>query len=118
MADELRVTRIFRNLVDNALKYGGDGLTRIRIGYEDRREFHVFSVGDDGVGMRKEAAGRLFRPFQRQETSKGTEGSGMGLSIAKEIAKRHDGDIWVASEPGRGTTFYFSIAKRLKSLPS
>lgn len=118
MADELRVTRIFRNLVDNALKYGGNGLTRIRIGYEDRGESHVFSVGDDGVGMRKEVAGQLFRPFQRQETSKGTEGSGMGLSIAKEIAKRHDGDIWVASEPGRGTTFYFSVAKRLRSLPS
>jgi signal transduction histidine kinase len=115
MGDELRMTRTFRNLVDNALKYGGKNLSEIRFGYHENDQFHVFSVRDNGVGVRKELAEKLFQPFQRQETSRGTEGSGLGLSISKEIAKKHNGDIWVESESGKGTVFYVSLSKVLQA---
>jgi signal transduction histidine kinase len=116
IGDELRLTRAFRNLLDNALKYGGEGLSEIRFAYEESEDQHIFSVTDDGVGIKEEDIKRLFHFFQRLETSSHTEGSGMGLAIAKEAAKKHQGDVWVESGPQRGATFYLSISKRLASL--
>jgi signal transduction histidine kinase len=116
MGDELRLTRAFRNLLDNALKYGGEGLSEIRFACEESEDHYIFSVTDNGVGIREEDMERLFHFFQRLETSSHTEGSGMGLAIAKEAAQKHLGDLWVESAPNRGAKFYLSIAKRLKSL--
>lgn len=115
MGDELRLIRAFRNLLDNALKYGGEGLSEIRFAYEESEYHHVFSVTDNGVGIKEEDIKRLFHFFQRLETSSHTEGSGMGLAIAKEAAKKHLGDVWVESAPHMGATFYLSISKRLES---
>ncbi|MCG6982231.1 MAG: GAF domain-containing protein, partial [Deltaproteobacteria bacterium] len=86
MGDELRLTRALRNLLDNALKYGGKELSKIRFAYEESESHHIFSVADDGVGIKEEDMERLFHFFQRLETSSHTEGSGMGLAIAKEAA--------------------------------
>ena len=116
IGDELRLTRAFRNLLDNALKYGGEGLSEIRFAYQESEYHHIFSVADNGVGIKEEDIKRLFHFFQRLETSSHTEGSGMGLAIAKEAAKKHLGDVWVESVPQRGATFYLSISKRLASL--
>jgi signal transduction histidine kinase len=116
MGDELRLTRAFRNLLDNALKYGGERLSEIRFAYEESEYHHIFSVTDDGMGIKEEDIERLFQFFQRLESSSHTEGSGMGLAIAKEAAKKHLGDLWVESAPQRGATFYLSISKRLESL--
>jgi len=116
MGDELRLTRAFRNLLDNALKYGGEVLSEIQIGYEESEYHHTFSVTDDGVGIKEEDMQRLFHFFQRLETSCQTEGSGMGLAIAKEAAKKHLGDLWVEAAPQSRTTFYLSISKSLESL--
>ena len=116
MGDELRLTRAFRNLVDNALKYGGERLSEIQFGYEESEDHHIFSVADDGVGIKEEDMKRLFHFFQRFETASHTEGSGMGLAIAKEAAQKHLGDLWVESAPNRGAKFYLSISKRLESL--
>jgi signal transduction histidine kinase len=116
MVDELHLTRAFRNFLDNALKYGGKGLSEIRIGYQQKKRYHLFSVTDNGVGIDRSGAEKLFQFFQRLETSNHIEGSGMGLAIAKEVAKKHLGDVWVESEPGQGATFYLSIARRLESL--
>ena len=115
VADRLSVTRLFRNLVDNALKYGGPEMGKIRIGYEDKGDFHLFTFSDDGVGIPASAKDKLFNLFQRQETSRGTPGSGIGLAIVKEIVERHGGRIWLDWEAKRGTRFYFSIAKDLDS---
>jgi signal transduction histidine kinase len=116
--DELRITRAFRNLLDNALKYGGERLSEIRIGYELNRSHHIFSVTDDGGGIDQEEAEKLFQLFQRLETSNQIAGSGMGLAIVKEIAKKHLGDVWVESVPGRGTTFYLSVSRNLEAMDS
>jgi signal transduction histidine kinase len=120
-ADRLCVLRVLRNLLDNALKYGGDGLKQIEIGYEGLEEFHVLSLRDNGIGMKKEDSEKIFGLFKRNETSRGIEGSGLGLAIVKEMAEKHGGEVW--AEPGleRGMTFYISFPKSLtpsSSLPS
>jgi len=107
--DRLALSRAFRNLVDNALKYGGEKLREIKIGYKESDSFHIFSFGDDGVGIREGDREKIFEVFQRNETSKGTAGSGLGLAIVREVAARHGGNAWVDNGGGRGTTFYVSI---------
>ena len=64
-ADRLSMLRVFRNFVDNALKYGGDNLSEIRVGYDDSDEFHTFSVSDDGAGMSGGDYERIFALFRR-----------------------------------------------------
>jgi signal transduction histidine kinase len=113
VADELCMVRIFRNLLDNALKYGGSELSEVRFQYQETDTHHVFSVSDDGAGLGGVDLDRLFQAFQRQATSRGTEGSGLGLAIVRELATKHLGDVWVESSPGPGTTFSFSILKSL-----
>ena len=112
-ADRLSILRVFRNLIDNALKYGGERLSRIRIGYEERENCHVFMVNDNGKGLKGVDPAAIFELFQRHETSRGVEGSGLGLAIVKEIVEQHGGKVWV--EPGvrKGATFCVSIARRL-----
>jgi len=112
-ADRQCMVRVFRNLVDNALKYGGNKLTRIEIGYQESDEFHTFLVKDNGVGIQREDTERIFEQFQRNETSRGVEGTGLGLAIVKTIVEKHRGRIFLESQPGIQTTFYVSIAKDL-----
>ncbi|MDR3555620.1 MAG: PAS domain S-box protein [Syntrophobacteraceae bacterium] len=112
-ADRLSVLRIFRNTIDNALKYGGESLTRVSIGYVDADEFHIFSVTDDGKGVTDADSKRIFGLFQRHESSRGVEGAGLGLAIVKEIAEQHGGRVWVDNQDSKGITFYVSISKNL-----
>jgi PAS domain S-box-containing protein len=112
-ADRKCMLRVFRNLVDNALKYGGDHLTRIEIGYEGSGEFHTFRISDNGVGIQPDAIQKIFDLFQRNESSRGVEGTGLGLAIVKAIAESHRGNVRLESDPGVRTTFHVSIAKDL-----
>jgi PAS domain S-box-containing protein len=112
-ADRLSMIRIFTNLVDNALKYGGDGLSKISVIYEATETFHVFSVNDDGVGMSWESAEKLFQFFQRGKSSRGVQGAGLGLAIVRETAERHGGMVAVEQGQAGGTTFRVSIARDL-----
>jgi signal transduction histidine kinase len=112
-ADQLSILRVLRNLVDNALKYGGDDLSEISIGYEGSDDFHILSVSDDGVGIRTQDQEKIFGVFERNVTAKGIEGTGLGLAIVREIAERHLGKVSV--EPGltKGTLFHVYISKHL-----
>lgn len=112
-ADRLSMIRIFRNMVDNALKYGGDGLSTISIGYEASDKYHVFSVSDDGLGMSWESADKLFQFFQRGKSSMGVQGAGLGLAIVRETAERHRGMVAVQQGKAGGTSFRVSIARDL-----
>ena len=112
-ADRLSITRVLRNLVDNALKYGGDNLSEITVGYKEDENFHILSVGDDGVGIKKEQYEKIFRVYQREKTSRGIAGAGLGLAIVKDVAERHGGEAWAEPGPEKGTTFYFAISKKL-----
>lgn len=113
-ADRLSITRVLRNLVDNALKYGGDNLSEIRIGYREDEDFHILSVGDDGVGVQNDQYEKIFQVYQREKTSEGTAGTGLGLAIVKEVAERHEGKVWIEPGAEKGATFHFAISKKLQ----
>ena len=115
MVDRLAIVRALRNLVDNALKYGGDELTKISIGHQDSGQFDVISVTDDGIGLKLTDSEKIFGLFQRLETSKGIDGTGLGLAIVKEIAEQHGGKVWMESAPQKGTTFYLAVPKQINN---
>jgi len=115
--DRIALIGIFRNLVDNSLKYGGDGLAEIRLEYERNGRRHLFFVSDDGVGLGKGDSQNLFQLFHRNETSRGVDGSGLGLAIVKELAKRHEGDVWVEPSSEKGARFCISISCELEEAP-
>lgn len=112
-ADRMSLLRVLRNLVDNALKYGGPELTEIRIGYEESDEYHIFSVTDDGVGIRDADCERVFGLFQRNVTARGVEGTGLGLAIVKEIAEKHHGKVSAKPGPKKGVTFSCCFSRGL-----
>jgi signal transduction histidine kinase len=114
IADKLALTRAFRNLVENALKYGGRDLEEICIRYRQDGDFHVFSFRDNGVGIKREDREKVFEIFQRNETSRGTSGAGLGLAIVREVALRHQGNAWIDPKGGKDLTVCVSISKDLQ----
>lgn len=112
-ADKISLIRVLRNFVDNAIKYGGDRLSRIVIDYQNGGDHHILCVADDGVGLPKEDPQKIFGMFKRNSGHPEVEGAGLGLAIVKEIAEQHKGSVWV--EPGLlcGATFCMSISKHL-----
>jgi signal transduction histidine kinase len=111
MADEMAITRVFRNLIGNALKHGGKNLSKIAIGYDQNKDFHIFSVTNDGATMNKKDCEIVFQMFRRLPAAEQTEGSGLGLSIVKEIVEAHNGKVWFESDRKTGTKCYVSISK-------
>jgi PAS domain S-box-containing protein len=111
--DRVAMLRVFRNLIENSLKYGGDALSKIWIGYNSNHDYHIISVRDDGAGMRSEDKELVFKPFERSGSSQGKHGSGLGLAIVKEIAVNHKGEVWVEPSEEKGVAFYFAISKDL-----
>ena len=112
-ADKLALFRVFRNFIDNALKYGGDALSTIEINYSESNEAHIFSVKNDGVGLCPDDCEKIFTPFKRINSVSEVEGSGLGLAIVREIANQHNGKVWGESDGKSWVTFYFTIAKYL-----
>jgi K+-sensing histidine kinase KdpD len=106
--DLVFITRLLRNLIDNALAHGGKNLSRIEVDYSEEGNFHVLMVGDNGRGIREPE--RIFEMFERGETSNGI---GLGLANALEIAERHGGYIRIKSLSRKGATFAVYLAKSL-----
>lgn len=105
-ADRNQLGQVFQNLVENAIEHGGEG-TAINVGSERRDDEFVFSVADDGPGIPESRHDRIFDIFE--QGNRDNEGTGMGLAICDRIVSRHGGEMWVDSERGEGTTFYFTI---------
>ncbi len=109
MADAPQLKRLFQNLIGNAIKFGGKERPRIHISAERKENNWVFSVKDNGIGFDVQFADRIFVVFQRLHARQEYPGTGIGLAICKKIVEHHGGHIWVESEPGKGSTFYFTI---------
>lgn len=109
LADKVRIERILHNLIENAIKYspeGGD--ITITAGQQDG--FVVVGVRDQGIGISSVDQTRLFQPFERLETlTEGIKGLGLGLVVCRRLVEAHGGRMWVESEEGKGSTFYFSL---------
>ena len=114
-SDQDMLSKILSHLMSNALKFTDSG--KIQIGYKKKDECLEFFVSDTGTGINKDSVGIIFEQFvkEKHETLGTMEGSGLGLSIAKGMVNLLNGDIWVNSQPGSGSTFYFSIPLPLVS---
>lgn len=110
--DSDKMTQIFTNLVSNALRFTEEG-GEVIMSVKDGRDVIECGVSDTGIGISKENLTRLFSKFEQfgRIEGPGYKGTGLGLTIAKALVEIHGGKIWVESEPGRGTSFYFTIEK-------
>jgi len=112
IADQSQITKVFQNLISNAIKFRKpDKPLKVYISAkkDDKKNEYIFSVQDNGIGMDPRYSERIFTIFQRLHTIEEYKGTGIGLSIVKRIIDRHNGHVWVESELGKGSTFYFTI---------
>lgn len=110
--DKIRMAQVFENLLSNAIKFMGKENPRIEIGYQDKVDYDQFYVKDNGMGIEKGYHEKIFEMFERLHPREDYDGTGAGLHICKKIMEMHRGKIWVESEIGVGSTFYFTLPKR------
>ena len=111
---KVRISELFSNLITNAIKYNDKALPMVRVGWQhDARAngMATFFVEDNGIGIEARYQQRIFGIFEKLNPREDYEGTGAGLAICKRIVEEHGGTIWVNSEVGRGSTFYFTIPK-------
>ena len=114
-SDKRLLTQVFQNLIGNAIKYRKpEEPSKIHISARKGDNEYVFSISDNGIGIEPQYFNRIFMIFQRLHTLEMYEGTGIGLAIVKKIIDRLHGRIWVESELGKGSTFYFTIPINLR----
>jgi light-regulated signal transduction histidine kinase (bacteriophytochrome) len=110
------IRQIFQNLISNALKYSSNvGQILIKISVIESEQYWQFSVADNGIGISPEYFDKIFVLFQRLHKREEFSGTGIGLAITKKVIESYGGKIWVTSEPGKGSTFYFTIKKSIEN---
>lgn len=121
--DGVRLAEVFRNLITNAIKYNENEEKKVEIGWlastpdtDENLMREVFYVKDNGKGIAPEFHEEIFRIFRRLNVNKNQkeiQGTGVGLTFVKKIIERHGGKIWLASEPGKGSVFYFTLGESI-----
>jgi len=113
IADKLRFKQILYNILSNAINFTEKGSISLR--GINRIDHWEFQIQDTGIGIEKKDYEIVFREFERIENDKieSVQGAGLGMALTKKLIQLHHGDIWFESEPGKGTTFYFTIPKHL-----
>ncbi|MDP4176512.1 MAG: ATP-binding protein, partial [Bacteroidota bacterium] len=106
----LQIKQLFQNLIANAIKFRGNEDPFVEVKAVRIDGVVKFSIKDNGIGIAPEFYDKIFVIFQRLHNREEYEGTGIGLSICKRIVEHHGGRIWVESEPGVGTTFYFTLS--------
>jgi PAS domain S-box-containing protein len=112
MGDHSQLIQLMQNLIGNALKYRGDKAPEVHVSAERKGNDWVFSVRDNGIGILPKYRERIFEVFQRLHSQRKYPGTGIGLAICRRVVNLHGGTIWVESEPGRGSIFYFTIPEK------
>jgi PAS domain S-box-containing protein len=111
VGDRLQFGQLLENLIGNALKYHGDPPPRIHVSAQRREKEWVFSVRDNGLGIDPKYHEQIFEIFRRLHDRQEYPGTGIGLALARRVVHRHGGQIWLESEPGHGSTFYFTLPR-------
>ncbi|SFI51211.1 sensor histidine kinase [Olleya namhaensis] len=107
--DKYRLQQLFQNLIGNAIKYNDKDQGVIKIGVEDQEDSWQFHIADNGKGIEEAYFNKIFKTFEKLENN--PDSSGIGLSIVKKIVELYGGEIWLESQVGIGTTFYFTLKK-------
>ena len=110
IADRNQMIRLFQNMIGNSIKYCEEKKPVIHISASKKENFWEFCISDNGIGIDKEYHDIVFELFKRLHTSNKYSGTGMGLAIVKKIIDSHNGKIWIKSESGKGSKFYFTLS--------
>ncbi|WP_374957786.1 ATP-binding protein [Gilvibacter sp.] len=110
LASRVMLQQLFQNLMVNAIKYNDKEKGFVRICSEDKETFYQFSVTDNGQGIPPEYHEKIFKIFQSLNPD--GESNGLGLALVKKVVEFYDGEVWLESTPGEGTTFYFTLSKK------
>ncbi|ADZ09745.1 PAS/PAC sensor signal transduction histidine kinase [Methanobacterium lacus] len=113
--DSSQLGQVFQNLISNSIKFHKTN-PKIHISAEETREEWIVGVSDEGIGIDPEHQQQIFDVFKRLHSRKKYPGTGIGLSICKRVVERHNGKIWVESELGYGSSFYFTLPKKAMKL--
>jgi light-regulated signal transduction histidine kinase (bacteriophytochrome) len=109
-AHAAQLQQLFQNLIGNAIKYHRPGVPPVvKVSVTQRDGDWLFSVADNGIGIEPRYRDRIFGLFKRLHAHNEYPGTGIGLALCLRIVERHHGKIWVESEPGQGSTFYFTL---------
>ena len=103
------MVQVFQNLISNAIKFHGPNTPEINISVQKDEKEWIIAVKDNGIGIDLKHQKQIFEVFKRLHTKQQYPGTGIGLSITQKIIKHHGGRIWIESELGKGTIFYFTI---------
>ncbi|WP_394349648.1 ATP-binding protein [Natrinema versiforme] len=109
--DPNQLRQLFQNLVENALEYSGDEPPCVHVFTEQERNKWIIAVRDEGIGIESANQDSIFEVFHRLHSRDEYAGTGIGLALCQRIVERHNGEIWVESEPGEGSTFFVSLPK-------
>ena len=110
-ANSTHMTQLFQNIIANGIKFKGQENPQICIDCKTDEKKHTFSIKDNGIGIEADYKNKIFELFSRLHHVDNYEGTGIGLATCKKIIERHGGEIWVESELGKGSTFFFTIPK-------
>jgi signal transduction histidine kinase len=106
---KMQMIQLFQNLIGNSIKFRGEKDPVINISFKKIDGFYLFAVEDNGIGIKKEYSEKIFEIFQRLHSMQQYPGTGIGLAICMKIVQKLGGEIWCESEPGKGSTFYFTL---------
>jgi two-component system, sensor histidine kinase and response regulator len=110
LGNEVQLMQLFQNLISNGLKFARpDTVPQITLSVEPLPQAWRFGIHDNGIGIEAEHLGQIFEAFHRLHDAQSYPGSGIGLATCQKIVERHGGQIWAESQPGLGSTFYFTL---------